>query len=62
MTGRIARAIQAVQLVRYAPPEIADAFCASRLDDTAGGAFGVLPAGLDVDAIVTRAAPSAVAL
>ena len=62
VTGRIARAIQAVQLVRYAPPEIADAFCASRLDDAGGGAYGVLPAGVDVDAIVTRAAPSEVAL
>ena len=53
-TGRIARALQAAQLVRFAPPAIADAFCATRLGD-GGGAFGVLPAGLDVDAIVARA-------
>ncbi len=58
VTGRIARALQAAQLVRHAPPEVADAFCATRLDDALGGAFGALPAGIDVEALVTRATAS----
>jgi len=62
VTGRLARTIQAAQLVRYAPATVADAFCATRLGDDVGGAFGVLPPGLDVEEIVTRAAPSEVAL
>jgi putative acyl-CoA dehydrogenase len=58
VTGRIARALQAAQLVRFAPAFVADAFCATRLGDGAGGAFGVIPAGFDVDAIVARATAS----
>jgi putative acyl-CoA dehydrogenase len=54
VTGRIARAIQAAQLVQFAPPAIADAFCQSRLGDL-GGVFGALPAGVDAEAIVNRA-------
>jgi putative acyl-CoA dehydrogenase len=48
-------ALQAVLLVRHAPPEVADAFCASRLTESA--VFGMLPRGLDTRAIVARAAP-----
>ena len=51
-------ALQAALLVRYAPPEVADAFCASRLERGAGGAFGLLPRGVDAAAIVARAVPS----
>jgi putative acyl-CoA dehydrogenase len=54
VTGRIARALQAVQLVKFAPAEVADAFCQTRLGDVSG-AFGVLPTGVDAEAIVTRA-------
>ena len=54
VTGRIARAIQAAQLVQFAPPAVADAFCQSRLGDL-GGVFGALPAGVDAEAIVNRA-------
>jgi putative acyl-CoA dehydrogenase len=54
VTGRIARALQAVQLVRFAPAEVADAFCQTRLGDVSG-TFGVLPAGVDAEAIVARA-------
>ena len=54
-----ALALQASLLLRHAPPAIADAFCASRLDDAPGGAhglaFGTLPAGLDFRAIIERA-------
>ena len=55
MTGRIARALQAAQLVRFAPAEVADAFCQTRLGNL-DGAFGALPAGVDAEAIVSRAA------
>lgn len=55
VTGRIALALQAAQLVRHAPDVVADAFCATRLDDGGCGAFGALPAGIDTEALVTRA-------
>ena len=61
VTGRIARCLQASLLVRHAPPAIADAFCATRLDDSRAGAFGALPPGLDVEAIVSRATPEGLA-
>jgi putative acyl-CoA dehydrogenase len=50
-------ALQATLMVRHAPAAVADAFCASRLDGEGGGAFGMLPRGLDLRAIVQRAAP-----
>jgi putative acyl-CoA dehydrogenase len=57
ITQAIALSIAAATLVRHAPAHVADAFCASRLRDTpfAGAAFGALPAGGDLRAIVTRA-------
>jgi putative acyl-CoA dehydrogenase len=51
----LAVAFQASLLVRHAPPAVADAFCAGRLGDARGRAFGTLPAGIDGDAIVERA-------
>ncbi len=59
LAGRLARALQASLLVRGAPPQIADAFCATRLGDQAGRTFGELPAGLDLAAILERAEPGA---
>jgi putative acyl-CoA dehydrogenase len=53
----MALALQGSLLVRHAPAVVADAFCASRLDGEGGYAFGTLPAGLDVGAIVERATP-----
>jgi putative acyl-CoA dehydrogenase len=50
-------ALQAVLLVKYAPAEVADAFCASRADPESGAVFGQLPRGLDLHAIVERASP-----
>jgi len=41
--------------VRHAPPEVADAFCAARLDGGGGRAFGTLPGGAGGRAIVDRA-------
>lgn len=55
VTGRIARTVQAAQLLRFAPAEVSDAFCQTRLGDVAG-AFGILPLGVDAEGIVTRAA------
>jgi putative acyl-CoA dehydrogenase len=57
LVERLALALQASLLVRHAPPEIADAFCASRLEGDGGRAFGTLPAGTDFAAILERAAP-----
>lgn len=54
---RIALVVQGSLLVRHGHPAIADAFCASRLDGDWGHAYGTLPAGLDLAAIITRATP-----
>jgi putative acyl-CoA dehydrogenase len=53
---RMALVLQGSLLVRYAPPATADAFCASRLGDQ-GQAYGTLPAGVDMAALIDRAAP-----
>jgi putative acyl-CoA dehydrogenase len=50
----LALAFQASLLVRFAPPAVADAFCAGRLGD-GGRVFGTLPRGVDGAAIVERA-------
>ncbi|MDO0925125.1 acyl-CoA dehydrogenase family protein [Streptomyces sp. TG1A-8] len=57
LAERLALALQGSLLVRHAPPEVADAFCASRLGGDHGAAFGTLPAGLDLAAVVERARP-----
>ena len=58
---RIARlmalTLQAALLLRSGPAYLADAFCASRLEDAAGGTYGALPDGLAVTAIIERAHP-----
>jgi putative acyl-CoA dehydrogenase len=51
-------ALQAVLLIKHAPPAVADAFCASRLGAGAGAVFGLLPRGADTRAIVERAGPA----
>jgi putative acyl-CoA dehydrogenase len=51
----MAHALQASLLLRYSVPAVADAFCASRLDGDWGHAFGTLPGGLDLQAIIDRA-------
>ncbi|MEV8632507.1 isovaleryl-CoA dehydrogenase [Streptosporangium sp. NPDC051023] len=51
----MALVLQGSLLVRLAPPAVADAFCASRLSGEAGRAFGTLPSGLDLGAIIDRA-------
>lgn len=56
---RLALVLQGALLVRYAPPEVADAFCASRLGGDWGAAFGTLPHSLDLATVVERARPVA---
>ncbi|HSO02387.1 MAG TPA: acyl-CoA dehydrogenase family protein [Gaiellaceae bacterium] len=52
----LAVTLQGSLLVRHGSPEVADAFCASRLD-APGGVFGTLPSDVDQSAIVERARP-----
>jgi putative acyl-CoA dehydrogenase len=51
-------ALQGALLIKHAPPAVADAFCSSRLNGEAGGAFGTLPRGLELRAIAERALPN----
>ena len=51
----LAVALQASLLVRHAPAEVADAFCATRLAGDWGRAFGTLPSGLALDPIIALA-------
>ena len=53
----LAVALQASLLVRYSPPALADAFCASRLAGEGGRVYGTLPSGIDAKAIIDRALP-----
>jgi putative acyl-CoA dehydrogenase len=55
VVGELALALQASLLVRNSPPEVADAFCAGRLEGAGGRVFGTLPPGVDAPAIVERA-------
>jgi putative acyl-CoA dehydrogenase len=59
LAERLALVLQGSLLVRYAPPEVADAFCASRLGGDSGAAFGTLPSTLDLASVVERARPVA---
>jgi putative acyl-CoA dehydrogenase len=53
----LATALQASLLLRHAPADVADAFVATRLRGDRGRAYGTLPRGLAVDAIVDRHRP-----
>ncbi|HVL74948.1 MAG TPA: acyl-CoA dehydrogenase family protein [Noviherbaspirillum sp.] len=55
---KMALALQGALLVKHAPSEVADAFCASRLNDEVSGfVYGGLPRGVDCAALVRRATP-----
>ncbi|MDX3234661.1 acyl-CoA dehydrogenase family protein [Streptomyces sp. ME03-5709C] len=54
LVERLALVLQGSLLVRYAPAAVADAFCASRLAGDRGLAFGTLPAGTDLAAVIER--------
>ncbi|MDL2080304.1 acyl-CoA dehydrogenase family protein [Streptomyces sp. GXMU-J15] len=57
LTERLALVLQASLLVRHAPPEVADAFCAARLGKDAGATFGTLPPTLNLPELLERARP-----
>ena len=57
LVERMALVFQASLLVRDAPPEVADAFCASRLAGDHGRAFGTLGTRAELTAIVDRHRP-----
>jgi putative acyl-CoA dehydrogenase len=57
LTRDLVLALQAALLIKHAPAAVADAFCASRLAGDSA-AFGLLPRGLDLRAIVERALPN----
>jgi putative acyl-CoA dehydrogenase len=54
----LALVLQGSLLVRFAPPCVSDAFCATRLVRDHGFTFGTLPPGLDLAAILARAFPA----
>jgi putative acyl-CoA dehydrogenase len=56
---RLATCLQGSLLVRHAPHEVADAFCATRLGGEGGRAYGTLPRRVDRAAIVERHKPRA---
>jgi putative acyl-CoA dehydrogenase len=58
LAGRMAACLQGSLLVRYAPPAVADAFCATRLGTEYGGTLGTLPRGTDLASIVARTTPT----
>ena len=57
LAGRMAAVLQGSLLVRHAPAEVADIFCASRLGPSAEGVFGALDGG-DLAAVVARTTPT----
>lgn len=57
LVERLALLISGSLLLRYAPPEVADAFIVTRLAGGWAGQFGDLPAGLDASRIARRAVP-----
>ena len=57
LAGRMAAVLQGSLLVRFAPPEVSDVFCASRLGPSYDGTYGAL-AGGDLRGIVERTTPA----
>jgi putative acyl-CoA dehydrogenase len=60
LVEQLALCLQASLLVRAAPAGVADAFCATRLGGAGGRAYGTLPRGIDLAAIVERHRPQLV--
>jgi putative acyl-CoA dehydrogenase len=61
LVERLALMLAASLMLRHEPPEIADAYVASRLGGDWGGVLGTLPSGIDAGAIarvamITKAA------
>jgi len=58
LAGRMAACLQGALVVRFAPPEVADAFCGSRLGTSYDGTYGALTSSVaDLASIVERATP-----
>jgi putative acyl-CoA dehydrogenase len=57
LVERLALCLQGSLLVRHSPAEVADAFCATRLGGAGGRAYGTLPRGVDVTALIERHRP-----
>ena len=55
LAGGVAVALAGALMVRHAPPALADAYCASRLDRFGSGALGTLPPGVGCAEIIARA-------
>ena len=55
LVEKLAVTLQASLLIRHAPSTVSDAFVASRVQGDWGFAFGTLPKGLDLTAIIDRA-------
>jgi putative acyl-CoA dehydrogenase len=60
IAGLLALCLQASLLLRYAPAEVADAFCATRLGGDWGAVLGTLPTSAQVAPIIERARIAAV--
>ncbi|MGC4111698.1 MAG: acyl-CoA dehydrogenase family protein [Nocardioides sp.] len=59
LAGRMAACLQGSLLVRFAPPEVADAFCGSRLGTAYDGTYGALTSSSsDLRTLTERATPT----
>ncbi|SHN27279.1 acyl-CoA dehydrogenase family protein [Cryptosporangium aurantiacum] len=58
LVERFALVLQGALLVRHAPEEVASAFCGSRLGGESGYAFGTLPRGTAIEALLARTVPA----
>ena len=56
LAGRMTLLLQGSMLIRFAPPAVADLFCATRFGQMEG-TFGALPGGSDLSAVLARATP-----
>jgi putative acyl-CoA dehydrogenase len=55
---QLALALQGALLVRQGNPQVAEAFCASRLSEgNSGRLYGTLPPGIDWAALIRRGSP-----
>ena len=57
VTEMMAVTLQGALLTQHAPPDVAEAFCRSRLGSRYRGAFGTLPGDVNFDMIIERALP-----
>ncbi|MFT4275498.1 MAG: isovaleryl-CoA dehydrogenase [Rhodopseudomonas sp.] len=57
LVDRLAVGLQASVLIRHAPEEVAEAYCASRLAQRGAHHYGALPKGVNFAAIIDRARP-----